>query len=908
EHWVQIGGIQLIGNRWLDQPIVDAQGDVVPEEELEANEEDFFPGVLNNKENADVYEPPYEVRTRSGIPEREQSLTLEMRNMPAGHTGRVYRDYARAQDFISNYETLEFYVKRRIDPPDAEVEFFLRLARDVTSDTTNYYEYRMPVVDEWTLIQLDLADLSSLKLDRDSTETVVRELPGGARLTVKGQPALTQVGRISLGAAVAGETEVAQGNVWIDELRLAGVRRDVGVAGRVSISSTLSDLADVSFNYERTGADFQPIIGRRSTGASPVTRTNLNFNTRVNMDRFISWAGFALPVTFNFQRNKDVPKYRSNSDIELQGRESPRDVSQRTSRTLQLRFSRRRSENPLLRYTLDAFSGGYSYSWSGNSQPTQQDTTWSSKYNLSFSPPMSGRGFRVYKDMRVNPLPTSFSLSTNYSRTERVQYQRINGDLDNEYERRQLTQPVVKQAGLSSTIGFNPFGPISYSSTSSRDLLAEDQDRLAGLKLGRETSRREQLSASVPIKFLSFLLGPRITPSISFTGQSNLDLYREGQAGDSLSRRVNHLRNSRVVSLSARVPLAELFSHWASVAETSDDEGQEEDGEGGEEEEGQKGDDRQQPRNRSRMNQRRPPSALSKLFSMGPITANYSQNRGSNYRYAEDMPSLPYRLGITEDPGDAVRRSEDLVSSESRDLTLSLKTDITLFQEVRIGTSFQRRENRTLQTGGATQRVDTTWPDLDIRWGQLYKKIGLQKYLGPSLQASTKYSRRESRSTTGVQGAERVDLTVDWSPLLRLSTTLSNGIKLEFTSTRRDTESQRIGASRSTSLNQNRRYALDLSKSIRLTRQIKLPLGGTQTISSRLDLALGIEYDLDRSEDGGILRRDVATTEGSISASYEFTRNIQGHGRIGVGERSDRKNRINTERHVSVSLSASFTF
>jgi hypothetical protein len=905
---LQIGGIQVSGNRWLDAGVRDSTGRSLDEEELQAQGEDFFPGVLNNKEHTDVYSPPFKVRKQDGVEEREQSLTLEMRNMPPGHTGWVYRTFAQGQDLVTYYRTLEFYLNRRIDPPDAEVEFFIRLAKDVNTDTTNYYEYRVPVSDGWHLIKVDLAELTRLKLEaRDTTlypeGYVEKKLPNGATLSLRGYPALTSVTRIALGVRVVGEKTVTSGNVWIDELRLSDVRRDMGFAGRFSLTARLSDFAEISFNTEKTDADFLRVGQTKGSG---MTQTSTNFSTRVNLDRFISWSRLNLPLQLTMRRERRVPKYRLNSDIELGGLETDRDVSASSSRSLQLRVSRQRGDShPLVRYTLDALSASWTSSWLGRGEPMTRDTTKTIQYSWSYNPPLGSiRGFRVYKNTFFNPLPTSFNVSSNYQRTETVRYRRIDSNLDLPYERVELTQPVQTSRSLAWGFGLRPLTPLSYTFGATRDLrLKEKSAFLGGINIGKEVSRSEQLSFSTSLRFLSFLLGPRVTPQFSWSGRSDLELNRPGSAGDSIGVRINNLRNSQTMNLSLRTPLRELLGRFVPSGKPK---GRSEPGQG----DTGKGTSPRTPRG----GQRTPsgggrPGGLGRLLKLGTLSSTYSRNVSTSYRRAVGMPSLEYRLGLSDDPGREVTQLAGATSNRTRSHGWNLSLDATLLGEIRLNTNYRRNATVMDQTGGANRTVQVTWPDLDIQWGQVHRLLGLQRFLGRSVRARTRYQVERSDSKTGTQGRDRTQLTRSWNPLLDFNTTLPNGMRVRLNSSLRSTETRERTPILNVTRTYNKQLSLDLSKSLTVTRNVKIPTSGeTKRIKSRLDLALGVSYRSDKKEVQGRVQSDRATLEISAKTSYEFTRTIQGEGRISIGQDSDRINPTRTTRRVSVFLTASFSF
>jgi hypothetical protein len=63
---LQLGGMEVVGNRWIISPITN-------EESFNMGER-LFVGVINNKEHGNVYEPPFDPGEENTVPKKEQSL------------------------------------------------------------------------------------------------------------------------------------------------------------------------------------------------------------------------------------------------------------------------------------------------------------------------------------------------------------------------------------------------------------------------------------------------------------------------------------------------------------------------------------------------------------------------------------------------------------------------------------------------------------------------------------------------------------------------------------------------------------------------------------------------------------------------------------------------------------------
>ena len=132
----------------------------------------------------------------------------------------------------------------------SEVQMFMRFGFG-----ENYYEISQPVYDGWdeslgrNSVNLDLKWLTALKLQdstsikkynssdifRDSTDTkeylFTDELgiETGKAIKIKGQPSLNRIQYFIVGVKNLSGIPIS-GEVWLDELRLSGVKRDKGVS------------------------------------------------------------------------------------------------------------------------------------------------------------------------------------------------------------------------------------------------------------------------------------------------------------------------------------------------------------------------------------------------------------------------------------------------------------------------------------------------------------------------------------------------------------------------------------------------------------------------------------------------------------------------------------------------------
>jgi cell surface protein SprA len=105
------------------------------------------------------------------------------------------------------------------------------------------------------------------------------------------------------------------GEVWINDIYSGDVLRDYDHAERMSANVSLAGGAlSVGGNWARTGADYRGLRQKRGAGAD---NTTLSLNARTDVQYFLPLAGFSLPVSVGYSRNKSLPKYPPNSDTEI---------------------------------------------------------------------------------------------------------------------------------------------------------------------------------------------------------------------------------------------------------------------------------------------------------------------------------------------------------------------------------------------------------------------------------------------------------------------------------------------------------------------------------------------------------------------------------------------------------------
>ena len=467
---LKIAKMEIVGNEWQELGIVTpdtiSASSVInfPSRLLGSEDEaQFQVAVINNEDNAD-YIPPKGVKGEydriNQIESKEQSLALKFKNLPVNHTGIAQKTLYTLNDnqkrSFMTYDYMKMYVHGDENSPwikyeETDVELFLRFGL-----ADDYYEITQPVYPGWDedekrnsfLIPLDW--LTSLKQADTTNINKIREKDRildslnvrqylftgdddeitGKRVKIVGQPALNRLQYFMVGVKNIGE-EPINGEIWLDELRLSGIKKEKGVAMRVQSNLKLSDLGSASFIYSRQDADYHRLQERLSKSNN--NSENFNFNAKLDLHRFLPRSlGISIPLNGSISQNQSKPKYFSGEDILVDPNNTP-DSVMILSNTISLNTSLRKtgkSDNRLIKYTLDNLSMNFSASQSRSSDVTYSEKwtesyTGKVDYNLSFGRsnylrplswsekiPLVGE---TLSDFQLYYTPTSFKTGLNLS-------------------------------------------------------------------------------------------------------------------------------------------------------------------------------------------------------------------------------------------------------------------------------------------------------------------------------------------------------------------------------------------------------------------------------------------------------------------------------------------------------------
>jgi hypothetical protein len=317
------------------------------------------PGVTDEP---DVQNAPFGV---GAVPINERSLRLLAGGLPRyGRAESFFRFPEGAKSFMG-YQELRLWARGRGRGwgPFGDLQFFVKLGRDAD----NFYLYRTPVNEgpgqqAWQPeVRVDLRRFQALRarleeaylagevlagcrgLDSILVAVSSRGGSGGRRLAacdsgyivmtndiVVTPPNLAAVQELAVGIlrvdSLRGPNPPLPDDtleLWVDDIRLASVIRQSGVAGMIEGAFSLGDVASVSVRATRRDGLY------RQLGELPsfLDRDEAVFSTTWRLDKLLPFvSGVAIPITLVHSGSGAEPRFLSASDIPggaVQGLRSP---------------------------------------------------------------------------------------------------------------------------------------------------------------------------------------------------------------------------------------------------------------------------------------------------------------------------------------------------------------------------------------------------------------------------------------------------------------------------------------------------------------------------------------------------------------------------------------------------------
>jgi cell surface protein SprA len=510
----------------------------------------------------------------------ERSLRLTATDLGVFDRAESYYRFPEGEKNFMSYKELRVWARGVSSGwgQNGELEFYIKIARD----DNNFYMFRTPVNagttrDAWEPeISVNFSRLFALRAKiqnaylqnrqrntctgLDSVLIANTPLPPGATPTTifaacdsgyivytvdpgVSPPNLAAVQELAVGMlrlpTTGGASPVIPGDtleLWVDDIRLAGVVNQAGFAGQAGLTIVASDFADIRVSASRRDPNFRQLTEQPSF----LTDNNWDFSSAFHLEKLLPASlGLSIPFTFNYTSASVDPLFVTQSDIQaedIEGLRTPRSAA--TSMTISLRRTRQSTGSM----------------WS----PILNNLTLSSSYTTGASRSEyedgKAKSFVVGVDLNVLRAlapdiarwsPTEFHLTSAYTNghDDRVSFLKPAFALDD------TTHPVkgrTRTWSNGSSLVFRPFkaASVRWDITSVRDLrgygtdsqlgvvATSDRSQVLGTDTGLERERAMQAGINISPPITAWFR-PRLDFGTSYNMLRDPNTLSFAQQGDS---------------------------------------------------------------------------------------------------------------------------------------------------------------------------------------------------------------------------------------------------------------------------------------------------------------------------------------------------------------------------------------
>ena len=545
---------------------------------LTVQDSTFIVSVINDEDNPN-YVPPKgvfgEYDEINQIRSKEQSLVLQFENLDPNYKGAAKKilamDEKKGQSYLM-YDRMKMFVYGNSDfasNEETDLKFFIQFGNG-----DEYYKITKPVYDNWdeelkrNEIDLDLNWLTSLKNETDDTINLLNSNDSFTdslsykeysfiddnssiykNVEIIGNPSLSRLQYFIVGVENDSDHPIT-GEIWLDELRLSGVKKETGTAVRLKSKFNLSDLSQSTFTYSRKDADFHVLQERIGTNQ---TVENFTFNNNFQLGNFFpSSLGISFPVTTSYNLINNSPKYFPGTDIRTNN--SPPDSVMVKSSTINVtgKISKRvKSENPFIKYSVDNLSAGFNVSTQKKSDSIMESVDINKintnvDYNLRFPSDNYIEAFKWTENLPIigEKLSETRFFYTPSTFTTGI---RVNRNLSEKISRRNSELIEDFSLGLERrfTVNYKVFDntQLNYTKNIKSDMSDYRDEVLNQLKVGALTNINETLNYTFSPQWLSWFK-PNFTYNTNYAwiqprngiyDAANLNLVRNSGVNFSIS-------------------------------------------------------------------------------------------------------------------------------------------------------------------------------------------------------------------------------------------------------------------------------------------------------------------------------------------------------------------------------------
>ena len=521
---------------------------------------------------------------RIGTDYKDNFYQIEIPLKPTGYEPNISNKLSAESVWIPDQNSIEVSL-------DMLAKLKAKALQRASLGEVSYFDEELNFIDEYSLI----SDLPGIKK---------------YKFAIKGNPSLGNIRSlmigvknpsINLGQSLCGE-------VWFNELRIAGIDSKGGWAATGSIDANITDLASFSATGRFSTVGFGT-IDQSPNQSNREAVSQYDLVSELNMGRILpqKW-GIQLPINFGLGETIITPEYDPfYQDILLKDRldASVRSSQKDSIRSQAIDYTKRKSisligvrklktnQNKTRIYSPENFDFSYAYNEIQHhdyeiENQTDSDLLLSANYGYSFNKfeiqPFSKIKFfnqkkywQWLKELNFNPIPNNIAISSRINRTFRTQRFRevFNENID---ASKQLSLPDLQQRNYlfdwNYKINHNLTKSLRLSFNAINNRIIRDQGTSLNnansiytnlFSMGETNSHSQSLSLNykLPFRFipvLSFLDG-----NYNYTGDFNWQRGSEALAnvvsedGDVLGG-VNTIQNANTKTLSGAISFQKLYS------------------------------------------------------------------------------------------------------------------------------------------------------------------------------------------------------------------------------------------------------------------------------------------------------------------------------------------------------------
>ncbi|MDT0621012.1 cell surface protein SprA [Croceitalea vernalis] len=637
------------------------------------------------------------------IRQNEQSLSFVVENLESEDSRGVFKNVnidVRQYEKIKMFMHAEKILNTDYSDDDTPLVGFLRIGTDFSE---NFYQLELPLqftpfgsssaeeiwpeVNELEIVLADLNKVKSLGIANQSLNDInYYEVQGGevvavdefsprtlgqVRIGIRGNPSLGSIRSMMVGIKNIDDLP-AQGEVWFNELRLAGLDNNGGWAAIAALDANMADFANVTATGSTSTSGFGSIDQMPNERARE-DAISYDVVTNVNVGQLLpkKW-GIQIPFNYGISETVITPEFDPvYDDLKLDDRIAAADTEQEAETILEQAedYTKRRSINLIgVRknrgdeadanfYDIENFTFNYSYNETNHrdfevANLRDQNVTTGFVYNHNFKPApvapfakkdslFTSEYWKWLKDLNFNLLPTSVSVNANYNRS--FNQQRFRDVLEPGIEA--LDLPLLQQRNYL----FNWQYALNYSLSKSlrinlttsnnnivRNYFSNDVDNEGRpliedslnlwdgfFDIGEPNRHAQQMQLNYELPFSKFPFLNFINAQYTYT--SNFDWQRGGDALlEVAGEDINTVQNASTHNLTANLTMQSFYDYLglkkrtgkeaaAAVRARRDKAGNTADGE----------DEKPKKKTSKGLN-----TAIDILTMVKRVNINYSENRG----------------------------------------------------------------------------------------------------------------------------------------------------------------------------------------------------------------------------------------------------------------------------------------